>query len=130
MKSVAAAWNHLLNDAAARRGWCWLLAALLLATSWLAVASGPAPVPGGDKLHHVLGFAVLALVASLAGAPGWRHAGWAAAGLLLYGGLIEAVQSQLPWRSAEWADWLADALGTVLGLALAAGLRLAAAPRR
>ena len=38
--------------------------------------------------------------------------------LLAYGGLIELLQSLTPYRSAEWADWLADGLGLLLGKVL------------
>ena len=34
------------------------------------------------------------------------------------GGLIELLQSLTPYRSAEWADWLADGLGLLLGKVL------------
>ena len=35
-----------------------------------------------------------------------------------YGLLIELVQALLPWRSAEWADALANAVGAALGSVL------------
>ena len=38
--------------------------------------------------------------------------------MLAYGGLIEVMQSFTDYRSAEWADWLADGLGLLLGWGL------------
>jgi VanZ family protein len=117
--------SRLLHDASLRRHWRALLLALLLAVAWLAFMTDP-PDPGlpqGDKANHLLAFAVLAGVASLCAAPGWAPATRAAAGLLVYGGFIEAVQTQLPGRSGEWPDLLADALGIALGLAATALMR-------
>ncbi|MCQ2224624.1 MAG: VanZ family protein [Paludibacteraceae bacterium] len=40
---------------------------------------------------------------------------------ILYGGLIELIQQNFfPPRSAEWTDWLADALGCAIGFGVAA----------
>ena len=117
--------SRLVHDASLRHHWRALLLALLLAVAWLAFMSDP-PDPGlpqGDKANHLLAFAVLAAVASLCAAPGWAQAARAAAGLLVYGGFIEAVQTQLPGRSGEWPDLLADALGIAFGLAASALLR-------
>jgi len=40
--------------------------------------------------------------------------------LLVYGGLIEVLQLFVPGRSAEWGDLLADGIGIVFGIGLAA----------
>lgn len=40
------------------------------------------------------------------------------AGLLLYGGLIEVLQSFTPYRVAEWGDIIADGLGVIIGFGL------------
>lgn len=72
------------------------------------------PVPGGDKSHHVIGFAALTLPV-VALRPGWALA------VLIYaiclGGLIELVQP-LVGRSRELADWWADIAGALGGVAL------------
>jgi len=120
--------RSLLHDPAFRRAWRLLLAVLLAAASWLAFMPQPPGVPGGDKLHHLLGFAALTLVGALGFEPRWRTLLVVACALLLYGAFIELVQSQLPWRSAEWADLLADGLGVMLGASAAAVLRRTAAP--
>lgn len=102
-----------------------LRAALVLtlgAVSWLALVPAPPPQAdtGWDKANHLLAFAVLALLAS--GGWGTGHRRLIAIGLLAYGGLIELLQTQLPPRSGEWADLLADAVGVALGLLLAQAL--------
>lgn len=106
----------------ARRAWLSLLLVLLAVTCWLAFSPAPPPVAdtGWDKANHLLAFATLAVVASLAAWP-WRGRAWrVAVGLLAYGVFIETVQAQLPRRSAEWADLLADGAGIALGLMVVA----------
>lgn len=86
------------------------------------MASLPKPpqLPGdpGDKVQHIIAFAVLGCLARL----GWlRVSGWRLlAGLSAFGALIELVQA-IPAlnRHADWIDWAADtvAAGLVLGLA-------------
>ncbi len=98
--------------------WRAVLAALVLAICWLAF--DPAPPSsvdtGWDKANHALAFAAVGVVARLA----WPAAGALRlfAGGLAYGAFIEIVQSQVPGRSAEWSDLLADAAGLVVGLLL------------
>lgn len=105
--------------------WRAVLAALVLAICWLAF--DPAPPrgvdTGWDKANHALAFAAVGAAARLA-FPAARTPSLVAGGMA-YGAFIEIVQSQVPGRSAEWADLLADAVGLALGLMLP-GLR----PRR
>lgn len=91
----------------------------LSAVSYLALSPAPPELAdsGWDKANHALAFAALAFAGWKAwpDIAHWRHAGaW-----LAYGLLIELLQTQLPPRQGEWADWLADALGIGLGLLLA-----------
>ncbi len=113
-----------------QRAWRLTLLALLAVISFLALT--PAPPSnidsGWDKLNHLAAFAVLALAAAFSAADSLRHAGRSALALLAYGGLIELLQSRMPPRQGEWADLLADAVGILLGLALAALLRRLARP--
>lgn len=108
-----------------RRAWAVLL--LVCATTSAVFAFAPAPplaaAGAGDKLWHGLAFAAMATCWAMARDSGWARQGQAFGGLLLYGVLIEAVQSHLPSRSAEAADVLADAVGIACGLLLAAWLR-------
>ncbi len=108
----------------ARRIWQVLLALLVLAVCVLAFMPHPPPAldTGWDKRNHLLAFGSLAFVAELAFWPSrWRRLK-VLLGLLAFGGFIELVQSQIPERSAEWGDLLADGLGIALGLALVAAL--------
>ena len=89
------------------------------ALSWLAHV---------DKWLHGVTFLVLTLW--FAGLVARRAWGRMAVGLLLFGLLIEAAQLLVGYRMGDWIDLAADALGILLGVALAAaglggwGLRL------
>lgn len=65
-----------------------------------------------DKAQHALVFTVLWCLGA-ASYPDRRRQ--LAVALLCYGGAIEAAQALTPTRQAEWADWLADAIGIALG---------------
>jgi hypothetical protein len=95
-----------------------LLAAGLALATLMPLPPGAGSLPGSDKAHHVIGFALLALPMSVA-QP--RAMLWLAPLLAAYGGAIELVQPMVG-RGRELGDWLADlagvGLGTLLGLAL------------
>lgn len=100
-----------------------LLAAAMAVATLMPLTGGPG-IPGSDKTHHILGFAVLALpMASVR--P--RAMLWLAPLLACYGGVIEIVQPYVG-RGRELADWLADLAG--VGLGTLAGLGLGRAWRR
>jgi VanZ family protein len=113
--------ERLISSPTAMRA--WRLATWLLAGAMLYLSLSPAPPKsidiGWDKANHALGFVCLSLMSSL----GW--AGSRAQGLslwlmlLIFGGGIEIAQLFVPTRSAEWNDWLADALGIAIGAMLA-----------
>lgn len=87
----------------------------LLAISYLALTPTPPKAAdlGWDKLNHFSAFGTLTALGGLA----WPGRHWIlATGLLAYGGLIEILQTQVPGRSAEWTDLLADGIGILLGL--------------
>jgi VanZ family protein len=67
-----------------------------------------------DKAQHAMGFATLALAGRLAYPKALRGV---VLGLLIYGALIELAQSATGWRYGDVQDWLADAIGVVVGLA-------------
>ena len=105
-----------------RRAWRIVLILLLLTIAWLAFSPNPPPEAstGWDKMNHLLAFSVLAACASFAWAgTRWRFA-WVTLALLAYGVFIEVVQTQIPGRSGEWPDLLADSLGIAIGLLLVA----------
>ena len=64
-----------------------------------------------DKAQHALVFGFLALLGLLAYPTKIKTIFW---GLLIYGALIEVLQSLLGWRSGDVYDWCADAIGIVL----------------
>ncbi len=61
-----------------------------------------------DKVGHFSGFFILSALSHLAFRPRWYLLFF---GLIAYAGIIEIVQSYLPYRSASWADLAADILG-------------------
>lgn len=71
-----------------------------------------------DKWAHAITFVILAVwfAGQYRRESYWRIA----AGLLLFGVLIEACQRLVTYRSAEWFDLLADGAGILVGLAIAA----------
>ncbi len=98
------------------RGIGMVLAALVLVAS-LVPMPGDSAMPS-DKVMHLIAYLGLAL---------WfgavyrmeRFAG-VGLGLVAFGLLIECLQYGTGYRSFEWADLAADAVGTVVGLVLAA----------
>jgi VanZ family protein len=118
--------SELLHAARFRPFWRALLVSTMLAVCWLALSPKPPTLPFGqtDKFEHALAFAVLTVAAFLAGRGGRRGAGIAALAMFGFGCFIELAQTQVPGRSAEWADLAANASGIVIGLLLAAGARL------
>lgn len=73
---------------------------------------------GWDKLHHAVGMGAVAFVACMA----FRHhlqAVWIGGGLaILLGAAIELLQHVIPTsRTAEWGDFLADAVGAITVMA-------------
>ncbi len=103
------------------RRWWWLgLAGLLLiaALSLLPLRAAALAIPNGDKLNHCVAYIVLMLYfGQLAGAH-LRQRVSVIIGLIAYGVLIEASQSVMPPRTAEWADLAANLCGILIGLVL------------
>jgi VanZ family protein len=97
-------------------GWRVILFAAAAGICWLAFTPNPPPIGDGvwDKFQHLFAFGVLSLLAHRA----YPRASVAAhiGGLLAFGIFIELVQSQIPQRSAEVADVLADLCGVLLVL--------------
>lgn len=100
-----------------------------LAAGWAAVlfllsaapgsALGPS-VPYGDKLAHFALYTVLGMALArvrLGGVPQLPHALLIALGFL-YGISDELHQAFVPGRTPDVRDWLADALGVVVGYGL------------
>jgi VanZ family protein len=96
----------------------WVLAAVIAVLALMPAPPEQAGL-GWDKLNHLVAFAALALCAVF----GWRgsRAEWLAVLVALFGfgGAIELLQLQVPNRSGEWSDLLADGIGIGLGALLA-----------
>lgn len=97
--------------------WAAFAAALAVnATVVFLPSTGGVPLfPGADKVIHVAIFAAV-------GATGVRtglRAGPLAAGLVTYAGATEVIQAvALAGRTGDVRDWLADAAGVALGIAV------------
>ena len=82
----------------------------------------PSAIPHLDKLAHLVAYGILGLLVVRAGPRErcgswlvWALASWAICGF--YGATDEWHQMYVLDRSASWADWLMDVLGTALGVA-------------
>ena len=87
-------------------------------------------VPGAgplDKPFHLCEYLLFAwLIMQVGATSAWPRARRLATALLVpiaYGGAIEGIQSLLPYRSAEWADFFANAIGAGLGVVSGLALR-------
>lgn len=72
-------------------------------------------VPGTDKTHHLLAYAVLMFPAA------WRRpSGWICLALLFatWSGVIELLQPHVN-RYGEWLDFFANCAGLLMGIGLA-----------
>ena len=89
-----------------------IVLAVLIAVLTLAPmpAGGPA---GSDKLYHICACACLAFPLPLV-RP--RLTIWVVLGVIAYGGAIEVIQPFFG-RQVEWADFVADGIGAVVGAA-------------
>ncbi len=102
------------------RGVGWLM--LLAITIAMAM---PAPsldieLENADKWVHVLAFGVLGGWAAQLYPPSPALA-LRGLGLLAFAAATELMQAIIPWRSADWGDLTADAIGVALGLMLTFG---------
>ena len=85
------------------------------------IPEGPdLPVGRFDKAAHLceyLLFAWLLIQAVRAGPmPKPEHQLWVWIYATSYGLLMELIQAMVPWRSAEWGDVAANAVGAALGV--------------
>lgn len=104
------------------------LATAMLAVYWTALCVGThlpgrfltAPLNVSDKVLHFLAYTglgiLLAAFLPLLGARDWRVSWGALAIVLVYAALDELGQMLVPGRTAELADWLANAGGAVTGV--------------
>ncbi len=101
-------------------GWLALVVALVLQVAGLYSTSPPQPggVPGLDKVAHLAAFAVPSALAWLLGAR------WMVGVLVVHALVSEPLQHLLaPGRQLDPLDTVADLVGVVVGVGLAALLR-------
>jgi len=99
----------------------WLPAVAWGALIFLVSSRPTIPVAlesGTDKIAHCLVYAVLGALLARGQVASGISVGAAATLGLLYAASDEWHQSFVPGRSADAADWIADAVGVVLGLTL------------
>ncbi|MCB5160629.1 hypothetical protein [Marinomonas algarum] len=92
----------------------FIVGAIIIGWSTLTPAEFLPAAPGGDKLHHVVGFGGWALMCALG--PLRRFMGLSAL-IVLLGGVIEIIQPYVN-RYGEWLDFYADAAGVLLVILL------------
>ena len=92
-----------------------LTCVIALVVGYLTLTPQPTlNIAGSDKLHHLIGFAALSLPAAIL----YRHAlYWLSPLIMAFGGGIELIQPFVN-RNGELADFLADVVGTFLGVGL------------
>jgi len=109
---------------------------LLMALAWMAMLfylshqprlPAPSLFSGQDKLVHALVYGALGVMllvaqSSHAGRYRWRQIAISVLIASLYGASDEWHQSFVPGRSAELADWVADTVGALLAVLVAARL--------
>ena len=67
-----------------------------------------------DKLQHSLAFGMLTILGILAYGNNKQKIDRIVVYLVIYGALIEVMQSLSGWRYGEFRDWLADIIGIAL----------------
>ena len=106
-----------------RKWWWWAVAAyaiLVFILSVVPVDLGPAAPRHLDKVAHLCEYLVFAWILLQAIRATHLHEHddllWAWSYATSYGVLMEIIQMMVPWRSAELADALANAVGAALGV--------------
>lgn len=108
----------------------WILLTLCVLTAITLLSLWPLKqlpaVPGTDKTHHLIAYALLMLPVALR-----RPDYWIGYGLLFiaYSGVIELIQP-LVHRYGEWMDWLANATGVLCGTLIASLIHLLLATKK
>ena len=108
----------------------WVFLTLLMLTAITLLSLWPLKqlpaVPGTDKTHHLIAYALLMLPVALR-----RPDYWIGYGLLFiaYSGVIELIQP-LVHRYGEWMDLLANAIGVICGAMIATLIHLLLAARK
>ncbi len=97
----------------------WLGLTVVTLTAITALSLWPASalpsVPGSDKTHHFISYALLMFPVALAKPKHWY---FIAIFFIVYSGMIEIIQPYVN-RYGEWLDLLANSIGVMLAILLA-----------
>ncbi|BDX02417.1 MAG: hypothetical protein ACPGRG_10860 [Marinomonas sp.] len=88
----------------------FIIGAVIILVATLTPAAQLPPVPGTDKLHHIIGFGGWALLCAFG--PLKRFLSLAML-IILLGGVVEIIQPYVN-RHGEWLDFYADAFGVFI----------------
>ncbi|MEO5960176.1 MAG: VanZ family protein [Opitutaceae bacterium] len=107
------------NETSAKR-WQWVWPATVAGLIVVASSRSIVASPDVDNIDKVTHFAVFGLIGTLVGrlGRGWKAAVWSWLAVAAFGALDEWHQSYVPGRSPEFADWIADAAGAAVAIAL------------
>ncbi len=97
--------------------WWWLATVMLVLVSYFSLLPLPQlpDVPGTDKLHHFIAYALVVFPIAVRRPKFWL--GYALI-LFAYSGVIEILQPYVN-RYGEWLDLLANGAGILIGIAAA-----------
>jgi VanZ family protein len=103
--------------------WAWraVLGAALVTVAWTSLLPPedlPQDVAVSDKVVHALAYALLGALVVLSGLR-WLPS---VVAVVVFGLAVEIAQGVSGYRSFEWADLLADAVGAAVGAGVAAAL--------
>ena len=90
----------------------FILGGLTISLATLLPADSLPPAPGGDKLHHIIGFGGWTLMCAFG--PFKRFV-YMTLCIIFWGGAVEIIQPYVN-RYGEWLDFYADAFGALLVL--------------
>lgn len=114
-----------MTTVARRRDWLWPAVAIVYTVLVFVggtMPGGPPKPDGHDKVLHALAFGgqffVFAGAGRVLGLGAPRSVPIAAALALASGAALEIWQAFLPYRTAEWMDFVADGVGVGLAVAL------------
>lgn len=112
--------SHIISTLLALVARFWLVLTLLLVTVICLLTLWPADklydVGGSDKLYHLVAYLSVTFPVAYMRPPYWKRISML---LIAMGGIIELIQPYVT-RSREFSDFVANSLGVLLGIAVAA----------
>ena len=105
-----------------------LLVVAVAAIAWQSLVPPPQIVMtvSSDKVAHFVAYAVVGALAVLSLPARWWWLAWLAT--VAMGLLLEIAQAATPYRSFEWGDLAADAVGALVGVTIGVVAARAFAP--